>query len=109
MQRTSEALPRARFEALARELAAGEGVERNHLFGRPTLCIHGQLVAAYLGDCMVFRLHGPDRAYALSIPGALCWTWDPSGEQPTSSEWVEVPAGHAETWSDLAHHAVAAA
>jgi hypothetical protein len=108
MGRTIETMPCERFESLARELATREGVGRDHLFGRPTLTRRGHLVAAYLADSMVFRLSGEDRRYALRIPGALAWTWDPSGEQGSQREWVEVPAGQAATWPELARRAIAA-
>jgi hypothetical protein len=101
--------PRARYDALADDLAAQhDDVELGQMMGMPAIKRSGKMIGGFSNDqgAMVFKL--PDKAVrerALALDGAHLF--DPSGgKRAPMKEWVVVPAAHAANWAKLASQAL---
>jgi hypothetical protein len=96
------------FEGVAADMAAG-GVVLGQTFGARALMVNRKAMACLHGDAMAFKLgrDEPVHARALQFPGAQLF--DPSGMGRPFKDWVEVPAGSAEAWPELAEAALATA
>ena len=95
-----------RYDELADDLAARHAeVELGKMFGMPCVKRGGKAIAGLYQGEMVFKLPEPAaRELALELEGAKLF--DPMGGRPMK-EWVQVPAAHAERWSELAELALA--
>ena len=96
---------RARYAALAEELAVSSGVIPSQMFGMPTLKAGGKAFAGLYEDAMVFKLGGDAHSRALALSGAHIF--DPSGMGRPMKAWVVVPAEHSSQWTELAREALA--
>jgi hypothetical protein len=96
---------RARYAALAEELAVSSGVIPSQMFGMPTLKAGGKAFAGLYEDAMVFKLGGDAHSRALALSGAHIF--DPSGMGRPMKAWVVVPAEYSSQWTELAREALA--
>jgi hypothetical protein len=96
---------KARYAALAEELAVSSGVIPSQMFGMPTLKAGGKAFAGLREDAMVFKLGGEAHGRALALAGAHMF--DPSGMGRPMKAWVVVPAEHSDSWRELAREALA--
>lgn len=96
---------RARYDEIADDLAARNAeVTLGQMMGMPAIKAGGKMIGGFWQDCLVVKL--PDeklREQALALDGASLF--DPGGGRPMR-EWVQVPARHAERWSELAGQAL---
>jgi hypothetical protein len=98
----------ARYDAICSELEQRPGVEQTKMMGMPCIKRDGKLVAGFAldEDAMTFKLADPDQhAAALALDGAHLF--DPSKRGRPMTQWVAVPAAHADRWPDLAEQALA--
>lgn len=63
--------------------------ELGQMFGKPCAKVGGKAFMAQQLDKVVFKLGGPDHAFAIGLAGAHLW--DPSGKGRAMKEWVAVP------------------
>jgi hypothetical protein len=101
--------PRERYDEIADDLAArNDDVELGQMMGMPAIKRSGKMIGGFSNDrdAMVFKL--PDiseREAALALDGVELF--DPSGgRRAPMTEWVVVPAAHADRWGDLAEQAL---
>ena len=95
---------RARFDRIARELAS-DGATSGVAFRRRALKVSGEAFLILDDDGVVIRLPdgSPSRADALAEPGAEVFTVE-EGRVPVR-DWVSLPAGTADHWSQWAREA----
>lgn len=95
---------RARFERIARDLAA-DGATSGVAFRRRALKVSGEAFLILDDDGVVIRLPdgSPSRQEALAEPGAEIFTVE-AGRVPVL-DWVAVPAQTAEHWPQWAREA----
>ena len=96
---------RALFDQIARELAASyAGVSTGQIFGKACIKIHGKALAAFFQGDIALKLTGDAHRAALALEGARLW--DPSGKHRPMKEWVQIPFACADSWPDMAVHAL---
>jgi hypothetical protein len=96
--------PAAAYERTAADLIGEDGVRAGKLFGMPSLLVGRKAFAGYRDQAMVFKLAENDRREALALPGTALF--EPAGMGRPMKEWVQVPAEHADRWSDFGRRAL---
>jgi hypothetical protein len=94
----------ASYESVVADLR-DRGAQTGKMFGMPCLKTDaGKAFGGYFHGDMVFKLKEPDRARALSLPGAHLF--DPSEQGRPMKEWVQVPSGSPGDWLELGRAAL---